>query len=298
MTKIGFIGLGRMGTPMVANLIQAGHELHVFDVVEGAVLHAEKLGAKAHQSIANLAREVDCVITMVQTGDQIKEICLNESGLFAHVAKDIIYIDCSSIDISVSREIHAIALQKGIAMVDAPVSGGVAGAEAANLTIMVGGCEHDFKTAEKILRHLGKKIIYAGDSGSGQAAKICNNLLLGISMIGVSEAFNLAKALGLDARRFFEISSNSSGQCWSMTSYCPEPGILKNVPSDNHYQPGFPSSMMLKDLKLGHAAAEAAEVYTPLGDAARELYASYVESYGGELDFSSIINYLSKQQEK
>ncbi len=292
MQTIGFIGLGHMGNPMAHHLLQAGHKVLVHDVSTDAVKRLVKDGAIAQSDLIAMAAIADVIITMVQTGDQVKDICLGEQGIFSNAKKDLLYLDCSSIDIVTTRLLHEEAQKYHIAMLDAPVSGGVAGAEQGGLTFMVGGEAKTFKQALPILECMGKKIVHAGDGGSGQAAKICNNLLLGISMIGVCEAFTLADRLGLDARKFFEISSNASGQCWSMTKYCPVPNILENVPSNHNYEPGFMAKMMLKDLRLGQHAAEAVNASIPLGAVATELYELFVNQGAGEKDFSGIIKML------
>jgi len=298
MTTIGWIGLGHMGQPMVRNLLKAGFEVYVYDVVPAAMAATIKEGAKAANSVAELTEKSEIVMTSVQTSQQVSDICLNPEGIFTHAKPNLLYIDCSSIDITTTRALHAEAEKLRIAMLDAPVSGGVAGAEAASLTIMVGGSEIDFVRAEPILKVLGKKLVYAGGPTSGQAAKICNNLLLAVSMIGVCEAFTLAKQLGLDQKKFFEISSNASGQCWSMTSYCPVPNIIENVPANKDYQPGFMAKMMLKDLRLGQHAAENVNAAIPLGALAAELYEFYVNQGFGEKDFSGIINFIAHSDVK
>ena len=294
MLTIGFIGLGHMGFPMVKNLLAGGFKVKAFDINPTAIDQCVDLGATGANSIAEATANSDTVITMLQTGDQVLAACLDSNGIFANIKKEALYIDCSSIAMQASLKCHQKAVEFNIAMVDAPVSGGVKGAETATLTIMVGGSEENFLKAEKILKNLGKKIIHAGKAGSGQAAKICNNMILGISMIAVSEAFNLAESLELDPKKFFEISSQASGQCWSMTSYCPYPNIIDNVPSNNHYQPGFTGSMMLKDLKLSQDAAEFSKVNTPLGKMATEIYQHFTDSHHGDLDFSGIIEFLQK----
>lgn len=293
MQKIAFIGLGHMGNPMAKNLLKAGHELFVYDVVPEAMNTLTAVGAVAVKSLAEAAQAADVIFTMLQTGHQVSDVCLNENGLFAHAKKETLFIDCSSIEITVTRELHQLAEQRGIAMVDAPVSGGVTGAEAASLAIMVGGTEKNFLRAKSFLEKLGKKVIHAGPAGNGQAAKICNNLILGISMIAVSEAFSLAQKLGLDPKKFFEISSNASGQCWSMTSYCPVPGIIEKSPANNDYAAGFTAKMMLKDLRLGQHAAENVNANIPLGAEATELYSMYVNQGFSEKDFSGIINLIA-----
>ncbi|TAK75445.1 MAG: 3-hydroxyisobutyrate dehydrogenase [Gammaproteobacteria bacterium] len=292
MITIGFIGLGHMGNPMVRNLLKAGFNVTIYDVAPEAVHVLAKDGALPADSFAALAAQSDVIITSVQTGEQVKGICLGRDGIFSHAKSNLLYIDCSSVDITTTRLLHEEAQKRHIAMLDAPVSGGVAGAAAGTLTFMVGGSRDDFERAQSILTAMGKKIVHAGEAGRGQAAKICNNLLLGISMIGVAEAFTLAERLGLDPQKFFEISSNASGQCWSMTSYCPVPGILDNVPSSHQYQPGFMAKMMLKDLRLGMHAAEAVDAVVPLGAVAAELYELYVNQGNGEKDFSGIIHLI------
>lgn len=292
MTRIGFIGLGHMGNPMVVNLLKK-YEVAVYDISQKAVAALEKSGAIPCNDIASVVKDAEVVITMLQTGQQVKDVCLEKNGLFDNIAANSLYIDSSSIDINTSRFIHECAKKQNIAMVDAPVSGGVTGAKNATLTFMVGGEEQNHLRAKLILENLGKRIIYAGPAGNGQAAKICNNMILGISMIGVSEAFILGKKLGLDPKTFFEISSNASGQCWSMTSYCPMPGILEHVPSNNNYEAGFAATMMLKDLQLSQSAAQQVNASTPLGAEATALYSLFVNNGFGELDFSGIIKMLA-----
>lgn len=293
MTAIGFIGLGHMGNPMASNLLKAGYELYVYDVNQKAVESLVSQGAKGMPTIAELTKNAEVIISSVQTSQQVAEICLQSDGIFEHAKPDALFIDCSSIDITTSRMLHDEAKKLKLAMLDAPVSGGVAGAKAATLTIMVGGEKSYFDRALPILEKIGKKIIHAGANGNGQVAKICNNLLLGISMIGVCEAFSLAAKLGLEPKTFFDISSNASGQCWSMTSYCPEPGILEHAPSSHDYQPGFMAKMMLKDLHLAQHAAESVMAPIPMGSTASELYELYVNHGFGEKDFSGIINFIS-----
>lgn len=294
MKTIGFIGLGHMGNPMVQNLLKNNYHVNVFDVVDQAIKPLVAFGAISAKNPAETAQNADVIITMLQTGEQVKQCCLGDQGIFAHVKSDALFIDCSSIDVHTSRELHAAAISKNIAMCDAPVSGGVLAAQNATLTFMVGGDEKNFESAKNILTAMGKKIIYAGLAGSGAAAKICNNMLLGISMIGVCETFVLADKLGLDAQKLFEISSNASGQCWSLTNYCPWPNILPNVPSSHDYQPGFTAKMMLKDLHLSQDAASITHAHTPLGKHAMELYEQFVKSNTDEIDFSGIIQMLAK----
>lgn len=292
MSRIGFIGLGHMGLPMVHNLLKGDHDLVVFDISKEAMTEAVNLGAKPTASPKEVAQNVDILVTMVQTGEQIRAVCLGKDGILNWLLPGSLYIDCSSIDVRTSREIHALADEKNIAMLDAPVSGGVAGAKAATLTIMVGGTETDFERSKPILQLLGKRVIHAGPAGNGQVAKICNNMILGISMIAVSEGFVLAKQLGLEPQKFFEIANNASAQCWSMSVYCPMPGVLDNVPSNNNFAPGFAASMMLKDLNLSQDAAAQAELETPLGAHATALYDKFVNEGNANLDFSGIIKLI------
>lgn len=293
MTSIAFIGLGHMGHPMALNLLKNGHALTVFDVMPEAVRSLVQAGAIAADSIASTVSQAEVVITMVQTGDQVHNICAGEQGIFTHVKPGTLYIDSSSIDIGTSRMLHKQAAHMKIDMVDAPVSGGVKGAQEASLTIMVGGSTESFERAKPFLQLLGKKVIHAGIPGNGQAAKICNNMLLGISMIAVSEAFILAKKLGLKAEKLYEISSNSSGQCWALTSYPPVPDLVESAPANHDYAPGFTGKMMLKDLQLSQNAAQSVGISTPLGEEATALYQQLINHGLGDKDFSAIIQLLT-----
>lgn len=294
--KIGLIGLGHMGSEMARNLLKAGYELTVYDIVPASLQALVNAGAAPAKHIAEMAAQAEVIITMVQTSEQVHDLCLSSDGIFNHAKPDTLYIDNSSIDIVMTRTLHEEAAGRQIVMLDAPVSGGVAGAEAGTLTFMAGGSEQAFLRAKPIFSAMGRKIIHAGPAGSGQAAKICNNLILGISMIGVSEAFTLAKKLGLDQKKFYEISSNASGQCWSMVNNCPAPDIIANVPANVGYEPGFMAKMMLKDLRLAHHAAEAVDAVIPLGAVATELYELFVNQGYGELDFSGIIKLIAAER--
>jgi len=295
MTVIGFIGLGHMGTPMVKNLLKNNFEVKVYDVLGESMTALIAEGAIGVQSPAEIAKDADVVFTMLQTGDQVKQSCLGEHGIFAHLNKPTaLYIDSSSVDIQSAHQLHQQAESCGIPMLDAPVSGGVAAAIAATLTFMVGGEADDFERAKSILSAMGEKIIHAGPAGRGAAAKICNNMILGVSMIAVCEAFILADKLGLEAKKLFEISTNASGQCWSLSKYCPWPDVLPNVPANNHYQPGFTAQMMLKDLHLSQDAATHVNAQTPLGKHAMDLYQQFVESDHADIDFSGIIEMLAE----
>jgi 3-hydroxyisobutyrate dehydrogenase len=292
MARIGFIGLGNMGLPMAQNLIKAGHTVAGFDVTEYAAERLVTGGGTRSRSVTEACTEVEFVITMLPAGEQVREVYLGDAGVLAAAGKGTLLIDSSTIDVKTARDVAQAAHEKGLAMVDAPVSGGVAGAQAATLTFMVGGPDDAFARAQPVLEKLGKTIVHAGGAGNGQAAKICNNMVLGASMIVVSEAFLLAEKLGLDAQKLFEISSKSSGQCWSMTSYCPVPGLVPTSPANRDYRPGFSAHMMLKDLKLAQAAARASRATTPLGAGAAAVYERFVDSGGGNVDFSGIIRYL------
>ena len=289
MARIGFIGLGNMGLPMVRNLVAAGHDVCAFDTQAPAVAKAVAAGAMAAADLGALVAGAAAVITMLPAGEQVREVYLGRDGIIGRARQGTLLIDSSTIDVETARAVHAAAAAAGFDMLDAPVSGGVAGAEAATLTFMVGGSGTAFAAAQPILEKMGKAVIHAGGPGNGQAAKICNNLILGISMIGVCEAFALAERLGLPAQTLFDISSKSSGQCWSMTSYCPVPGPVPTSPANRDYRPGFTAAMMLKDLRLAEAAAESAGATVALGRAAAGLYHKFVGSGHGNLDFSSII---------
>jgi 3-hydroxyisobutyrate dehydrogenase len=292
MAKIGFIGLGNMGLPMAENLIKAGQTVSGFDLNEDASGRLAAGGGVQTHSIGDACKDAEAVITMLPAGEHVREVYLGERGVLAAVAPGTLLIDSSTIDVETAREVARAARANGLAMVDAPVSGGVAGAQAATLTFMVGGEDEAFERARPVLEQMGKTIVHAGGPGTGQAAKICNNMILGASMIVVSEAFLLAEKLGLDAQKLFDISSKSSGQCWSMTSYCPVPGPVPSSPANRDYKAGFTAAMMLKDLKLAQAAARATHATTPLGAGAAAVYERFVESADGSVDFSGIIRYL------
>jgi 3-hydroxyisobutyrate dehydrogenase len=292
MATIGFIGLGNMGGPMARNLLKAGHTLRAYDVAPAAIERAVAAGAVAAEGVADAARGAELAITMLPAGEQVRAVYLGEGGLIANAAAGTLLIDCSTIDVTTARAVHAAAAAAGLAMLDAPVSGGVAGAEAGTLTFMVGGAAEAFAAAEPVLRAMGKTIVHAGGPGNGQAAKICNNLILGVSMIAVCEAFALAEKLGLDAQTLFDVASRSSGQCWSLTSYCPVPGPVPASPANRDYRPGFTAAMMLKDLRLAESAVAEAGASAPLGAHAADLYAAFVEQGGTDRDFSGIVEMI------
>jgi 3-hydroxyisobutyrate dehydrogenase len=292
MAKVGFIGLGNMGMPMAQNLLKAAHAVTGFDLNVDATERLVASGGSTANSIADACKAAEVVITMLPAGEQVREVYLGAGGVLASVEPETLLIDSSTIDVATAREVAQAARDKALAMVDAPVSGGVAGAEAASLTFMVGGDDAAFERARPLLETMGKTIVHAGGPGNGQAAKICNNMILGASMIVVSEAFLLAEKLGLEAQKLFDISSKSSGQCWSMTSYCPVPGLVPTSPANRDYKAGFTAAMMLKDLKLAQAAARATRATTPLGAGAAAVYERFIESGDSSVDFSGIIRYL------
>jgi len=295
MAKIGFIGLGHMGGPMARNLIKAGHALMAFDLVPAALEAAVAAGARRASTPAEAAAHGDILITMLPAGSHVRSVYLGPGGAIDAAAPGALLIDCSTIDVQSAREVGDAAAAAGRAMVDAPVSGGVAGAEAATLTFMVGGSDEAFARAAPILGAMGKAVIHAGGSGNGQAAKICNNMILGISMIAVSEAFVLAEKLGLDHQKLFDIASKASGQCWSLTSYCPVPGPVPGSPANRGYKPGFTAAMMLKDLRLSQEAAGKAGAATPLGAEAASIYGDFDAAGRGGTDFSGIIEMIREK---
>ena len=292
MAKIGFIGLGNMGLPMAQNLVKAGHAVAGFDLSEYPVDRLAADGGTPARSIADACSDVEIVITMLPAGPQVREAYLSRDGVLAAAQRGTLLVDSSTIDVKTAREVAQAAQEQGLAMIDAPVSGGVAGALAASLTFMVGGADEAFERARPVLEKMGKTIVHAGGAGNGQAAKICNNMILGASMIVVCEAFLLAEKLGLDAQKLFDVSSKSSGQCWSMTSYCPVPGPVPSSPANRDYKAGFTAAMMLKDLQLAQAAARETRAATPLGAGAAAVYDQYVGSGDGGADFSGIIRFL------
>ncbi|KAB2918448.1 MAG: 3-hydroxyisobutyrate dehydrogenase [Hyphomicrobiaceae bacterium] len=291
MARIGFIGLGNMGTPMAGNLVKKGHEVHGCDLVKANLDAAAARGVKAAASAAEAAKGADVVVTMLPAGKDTIAV-YDKAGVLQAAAKGTVFIDSSTIDVASARRAHELAKGAGMLSLDAPVSGGVGGAEAASLTFMVGGAKEAFDKAKPVLEAMGKKVVHCGDAGAGQAAKICNNMILGISMIGVCEAFVLAEKLGLSHQALFDVASTSSGQCWSITSYCPVPGPVPTSPANNSYKAGFASALMLKDLKLAQEAAAAAGATTPMGAAAAQLYGLHNAWGEGGTDFSGIIHLI------
>jgi len=289
-TSIAFIGLGNMGGGMAANLVKHGHAVRAFDLSEEALARAEAAGATRAASAAEAVAGADAVVTMLPAGKHVEVVYTGE--VFGAAKPGALFLDCSTIDIATARRVIAAAADRGFEMVDAPVSGGIAAANGGTLTFMVGGGQAAFARAEPILSAMGKAVIHAGGAGNGQAAKICNNMLLGATMVATCEAFAMARKIGLDPQTFYDISSVSSGQSWSMTSYCPLPGVGPQSPADNDYQGGFAAALMLKDLKLALEAAASVDASVPMGAAAESLYQMLVNSGEGGRDFSALIRLL------
>ena len=292
--NIGFIGLGNMGAPMALNLLKAGHNVYVYDLVEAAVQMLEAAGASRESSPAQVAsQEIDILITMLPAAVHVKKVYLGEDGVLAAVGKHVLLIDSSTIDPQTARDVAAQATAQGNAMLDAPVSGGTGGAQAGTLTFMVGGEKETFDKALPVLEAMGKNIVYCGGTGNGQVAKVANNMLLGISMIGAAEAMNLGVSLGMDPKILAGIINTSSGRCWSTEVYNPYPGVVETAPASKGYAGGFGTDLMLKDLGLATEAAKAAKVPVVLGGAAQQLYQTFSAQGNGQLDFSAIIKLFS-----
>ena len=290
MSIIAFIGVGNMGGGMAVNLVRGGHDVRAFDLSDAAVARAVHHGCTAATSARAAALGADAIVTMLPAGAHVA--AAYHDALFAAASSHAILIDCSTIDVATARSVGEAAAEKGLKMVDAPVSGGTAAADAGTLTFMVGGPEAAFALAQPVLANMGKAVIHAGGAGMGQAAKICNNMILGATMVATAEAFVLAEKLGLDAQTFFDISSKASGQSWSMTSYCPVPGPVPTSPANRDYEGGFASALMLKDLKLALGAAITAGASVPMGSQAKALYQMFANNGGGALDFSAIVKFL------
>lgn len=288
--KIAFIGLGNMGGGMAANLVKAGHIVHAFDLAEAALEHAKASGCTPFTDVRAAVAGVDAVVTMLPNGKIVDSVYTTD--VLGHAPTTALLLDCSTIDVATARKVDHASATQGYVMADAPVSGGIAAANAGTLTFMVGGTDEAFARAESILAAMGKAVIHAGDAGAGQAAKICNNMILGAQMISTCEAFMMAQKLGLDLQVFYDISSKASGQSWSMTSYCPVPGVGPTTPADNDYQGGFATALMLKDLKLAMEAAASVGATVPMGERAAGLYQAFADSGAACLDFSAIIKSL------
>jgi 3-hydroxyisobutyrate dehydrogenase len=290
MARVAFIGLGNMGGGMAANLAKAGHEVVAFDLSEDALLRAEARGATRSPSAQEAMAGADAVVTMLPAGKHVRAVYAE--SVIGHAPKAAILMDCSTIDVDSARAVIADAAAAGYEMVDAPVSGGIAAAEAGTLTFMAGGTDAALERARPFLEQMGKAVIHAGEAGAGQAAKICNNMLLGATMVATCEAFAMARRLGLDLQTFYDISSKASGQSWSMTSYCPVPGVGPETPADRDYEGGFAAALMLKDLRLAMEAAQSVDAYTPMGSEAETLFARFADLGGGGKDFSAIIRMI------
>jgi 3-hydroxyisobutyrate dehydrogenase len=286
MAAVGFIGLGNMGGPMAANLVRAGHNVCGFDLADTALTALAAAGGSKAASVAEAMARAEIIITMLPAGGHVREVLTAADGVFARAAPGALLIDCSTIDVETARDMAGQAEARGFAMLDAPVSGGVSGAAAGTLTFMVGGTEAAFQRAQPVLSVMGKTVVLAGLAGAGQAAKVCNNLILGISMLAVSEAFALADKLGLSAQALFDISKTASGQCWALTSYCPVPGPVPASPANRDYQAGFATALMLKDLTLAADAVAATGAASVLGGHAQAAYARLAALGMGDKDFS------------
>lgn len=293
MSKIGFVGLGNMGLPMAINLVKAGYEVSAFDTVKAACNVASSEGINVSSKAAEVASNSDVIITMLPSGSIVLSVF---NQLIPVAQKGTTFIDCSTIDVSSAIKAHKITNDAGFGCLDSPVSGGITGAEAGSLTLMIGGEKETFDKVKPILDALSGKLVHCGKGGTGQSAKICNNMLLGITMIGLSEAFVLAEKLGLSQQALFDVVSTSSGSCWSLLNYCPVPGIGIKSPADNDYKPGFAAELMLKDLKLSQQAADETNSATPMGKHATEFYKTFVDEGLGEMDFSAVIKQLKTMQ--
>jgi 3-hydroxyisobutyrate dehydrogenase len=289
MASIAFIGLGNMGGPMAANLVKAGHKVIAFDLVAASRDQAKADGAAIAESSVGSVKGADVVVTMLPAGKHVISVW---TEVIPSMAKGALIIDCSTIDVESAKQAHALAAKHGMLSIDAPVSGGTGGARGATLTFMCGGEDKAFAAAKPVLENMGKRIVHCGGAGAGQAAKICNNMILGISMIAVGEAFALAEKLGLSHQALFDVASTSSGQCWALTSYCPVPGPVPASPANNGYKPGFASNLMVKDLTLAQDAAGATGAATPLGKHAQEIYKAFDAAGHGGVDFSGIIEHV------
>jgi len=292
MPVIGFIGLGNMGAPMAANLVKAGEHVLGFDLVAASREAAAQNGVQIVTNAKSAVDDAEVVVTMLPAGEHVLSVW---NDIVPRARQGTLFIDCSTIDVASARQAHVLAAARGIASLDAPVSGGVGGAKAATLTFMVGGSDHAFARGKPVLERMGKRIVHCGDAGNGQVAKICNNMILGASMIAVSEAFVLGEKLGLSHQALFDVAAASSGQCWSLTSYCPVPGPVPASPANNAYKPGFAAALMLKDLKLARTAADSVKVKAALGAHAAEIYQAFAQAGHSADDFSGIINLVREQ---
>jgi 3-hydroxyisobutyrate dehydrogenase len=292
MSRITFIGLGNMGGPMASNLVKAGHEVHGFDISADHLRQAQLQGVREAKSLASAVRDADVVITMLPSATLVVDTI---TAILPDIEKGVLIVDCSTIDPDSARVTHRLAESVGAKCLDAPVSGGIGGAASASLTFMVGGDELAFVEGRPVLEAMGRRIVHCGGAGAGQSAKICNNMITGITMIAVSEAFALAERLGLSAQALYDVAATSSGQCWALTSYCPEPGILPDVPSSKGYKAGFAAPLMLKDLRLAQQAALSSGASTPLGAHAAQIYTMFAGRVPADRDFSGVIEFLKNR---
>jgi len=292
--KIAFIGLGNMGIGMANNLVKANYEVNVYDINKNILESIKNKGFIIHNSIASAVKDVNVVITMLPEGQHVREVYISNDGVINNVKNNTLLIDCSTIDIASIKEVEKKANVKDLLLIDAPVSGGVVGADEGTLTFMVGGNEKSFKISLPILEKMGKKVVHAGELGSGQAAKICNNMILGTTMIALSESFTMAKKLGLDQKTFFEISSKATGMSWAMLNHLPVANIIETAAANNNFKPGFAAKMMVKDLSLAQSAASSVNLNTPLGRLVLDMYKDFIEEGHGELDYTAIIKKFDK----
>lgn len=293
MAKIGFIGLGNMGLPMARNLLSAGHEVTGFDLSDDALAALEEAGGRRSDSPAAAVGEAEVVVTALPAARHVKSVYCGQGGILDVAPKGAVFIDCSTIDTASAREVIAEAEERGQMMVDSPMSGGIGGATAGTLTFMVGGSEEAFAAAKPTLEAMGKNIFHAGEAGAGSAAKICNNMMLAIQMIGVAEGFSLAERLGLDAQKLYDISSTATAYCWSLNDYCPAPGPVPSSPANRDYAPGFSAELMLKDLRIAMQAAQGVGAATPLGAQAAQIYGMMELAGRSGKDFSGVIEFLN-----
>ena len=292
--QIAFIGLGNMGIGMANNLVKANYEVNVYDINKNILESIKNKGFIIHNSIASAVKDVNVVITMLPEGQHVREVYISNDGVINNVKNNTLLIDCSTIDIASLKEVEKKANVKDLLLIDAPVSGGVVGADQGTLTFMVGGSQKSFKLSLPILEIMGKKVVHAGELGSGQAAKICNNMILGTTMIALSESFTMAKKLGLDQKTFFEISSKATGMSWAMLNHLPVANIIETAAANNNFKPGFAAKMMVKDLSLAQSAASSVNLNTPLGRLVLDMYKDFIEEGHGELDYTAIIKKFDK----
>ena len=292
--NIGFIGLGNMGKGMALNLVKAGHKVSVYDINTEAVNNLNSKGCVGCSELLTAVSDVDVVISMLPEGSHVRDVYLSENGVIANANKDTLLIECSTIDINTIKNVGEIAINKGMRIIDAPVSGGIVGADNGTLTFMVGGSEVNFNSALSILSDMGKNVIHAGELGAGLAVKICNNMILGTTMIALAESFTMAKKLGLDQKKFFEISSKATGMSWAMLNHLPVANIIETSSANNNFKPGFAAEMMLKDLSLAQNAADSVNISTPIGLKALDMYKEFINQGKGSLDYSAIIKLIEE----